>query len=345
MKEKFLLSGYTKRLSKGVYSVLLDTDSGKLSQLTEVAAIDGPTYLTTDKSGHLYTVAADGAGNGGTAAFHYDTATDEKAELLNKILSPGASNCYVSVDEARDLVYAANYHLGEVRVYKRLTDGSLALTDTVKHADHHGPKPEQKGALCHFANLAPDNRLVVCDLGNDTVSTYAVSAEGKLSDEKIYQSAAGSGDRHITFSADGKTAYLACELDSTVEVLNYENGTFNLVQKLSTLPADYTDFNGVAAIRLSADGNFLYVSNRGHDSIACFSVAADNKKMTLFDIVPTEGNIPRDFNFNASEDFILVAHQDSDNLTVFNRDKSSGKLSLIEKGFYAPEITCVMPVN
>jgi 6-phosphogluconolactonase len=345
MKEKFLISGYTKRASKGVYSFVLDTEKGQMSDLKEVAAVTGPTYLTVDKEGHLYTVAADSAGNGGVAAFSYGPAGTDEAKLLNTVLSAGPSTCYVAVDEVRQLIYAANYHLGEVRVYKRLTDGSLELSDTVKHEDHHGPKPEQKGALCHFTNLTPDNRLVVCDLGNDAVYTYAVSGEGKLSDAKIYHSKAGSGDRHIVFSSDGTHAYLACELDSTLEVLAYHGGEFSLLQKISSLPNNHTGFNGVAAIRISADNKFIYLSNRGHDSIVTYEVAQDGANVATKGWTATEGKTPRDFNFNASEDFLIVAHQDSDNLTLFKRDKSTGALTLLQKDFYAPEMTCVLSVG
>lgn len=342
MIEKILLSGYTKRESQGVYSVLLDTEKGELSNLTEVARVGNPTYLTLDAHGHLYTVAAGAGKVGGTAAFSFD---GEKATPLNEVMTLGASNCYVAVDEARNLVYGANYHEGEVRVYKREKDGTIELVDTVKHEDQHGPKPEQKGALCHYANLTPDNKLVVCDLGNDSVSIYDVAESGKLTEFSSYNSAPGSGDRHITFSPDGKTAYLACELDSTVEVLNYEEGQFNLLQKTTTLPESHTGFNGVAAIRLSSDGKFLYISNRGHNSLAVYKVAADGRSVELIDIVKTEGDIPRDFNFAGDEHFILVAHQDSDNLTLFKRDSKTGKLKLKQKNFYAPEITCVLPVK
>ncbi|WP_054639676.1 lactonase family protein [Lactococcus fujiensis] len=339
MIENFLISGYTKRESKGVYRFNLNTERSEMSNLELVTEVNGPTYLTLDAHNHLYTVAAEN-GNGGTSAFSFD---GNKGTKLNSVLAPGASNCFVAVDEKRGLVYAANYHLGEVRVYKRLSDGQIELADTVKHEDLHGPKPEQKGALCHFANLTPDNRLVVCDLGNDAVYTYAISDDGKLSDELIYFSAPGSGDRHITFSADGKFAYLACELDSTLEVLAYENGTFTLLQKISTLPETHTGFNGVAAIRLTADGKFLYLSNRGHDSIVTFKVAQNGASVERIGWTATEGNIPRDFNFNKTEDFIVVAHQDSDNLTLFERNKDTGALTVAQKDFYAPEITCVLP--
>jgi 6-phosphogluconolactonase len=341
MIEKFLVGGYTKRESKGIYSFSLDTEKANLSDLQLVTEINGATYLTVDKSQkYLYAVVSEN-GEGGTAAFSFD---GEKANKINSVTAPGASNCYVAIDETRHLVYAANYHLGEVRVYKQLENGALELTDTVKHEDHHGPKPEQKGALCHFSNLTPDNRLVVCDLGNDAIYTNTVSTEGKLSDAKIYYSKAGSGNRHITFSPDGKHAYLACELDSTLEVLSYKNGKFTLLQKITTLPETHVGFNGVAAIRLSTDGQFLYISNRGNDSIVSYKVAPDGASVEILGWTSTEGNIPRDFSFNKSEDFIVVAHQDSDNLTLFKRDKITGGLTLAQKDFHAPEGTCIYPL-
>lgn len=340
MIEKFLVGGYTKRESKGVYSFLLDTEKAELSDLQLVAEVSGPTYLTIDKQKHLYTVASEN-GEGGLCAFSFD---GKKATKLNSVTAPGASNCYVSVDEQRNLVYSANYHLGEVRVYKRLANGALELADTVKHEDHHGPKPEQKGALCHFANLTPDGRLAVCDLGNDAVYTYAVAENGQLSDAKIYHSPAGSGDRHLAFSRNGHYAYLACELDSTLEVLAYEDGQFTLLQKVTTLPESHSGFNGVAAIRLSSDGRFIYISNRGHNSLVTYKIINDGAAVETLGWIPTEGKIPRDFNFNHSEDFIIVAHQDSDNLTLFKRNKETGALTLAQKDFYSPEGTCVVPL-
>ncbi|MDR2976197.1 MAG: lactonase family protein [Streptococcaceae bacterium] len=342
MIEKILLSGYTKRKSIGIYSVLLDTEEEKLSDLKEMARVGGPTYMALDAHGHLYTVAAGAGKVGGTAAFNFD---GEKITPLNEVFTLGASNAYVAVDEKRSLVYGANYHEGEIRVYKREKDGTIELVDTVKHKDEHGPKPEQTGALVHYTNLTPDNKLVVCDLGNDSVTVYDVAESGKLADFSEYKSAPGSGDRHLTFSPDGKTAYMACELDSTVEVLDYKDGQFSLLQKISTLPKDYKDFNGLAAIRLSSDGKFLYVSNRGHNSLTVFKVKAGGRSIELMNIVKTEGDIPRDFNFAGDEHFIIVAHQDSDNLTLFKRNQNTGKLTLLQKNFFAPEITCVLPVK
>lgn len=341
MQEKILLGGYTKRKSKGVYSIMLDTKKAELSNLTEVASVQNPTYITIDEHGHLYTCAADGNG-GGIAAFDFD---GQAATHLGNVTSTGAPLCYVAVDEERQLVYGANYHLGEIRVYKIQPNGALKLTDTVKH-EGSGPRPEQTTAHLHYVDLTPDNRIVSCDLGTDEVTVYDVIGEGKLNIVTIYRAEKGMGARHLTFHPNGKIAYLAGELNSTVEVLSYneEKGRFARIQTISTLPETHEGFNGVAAIRLSSDGKFLYVSNRGADSLVTYSVSPLGTKLETIGWTPTEGNIPRDFNFNKTEDFIIVAHQDSDNLTLFSRNKETGKLTLEQKDVYAPEATCVLPL-
>lgn len=341
MKEKILLGGYTKRKSTGVYSVLLDKKKAELSNLSEVAAVQNPTYITLDTAGHLYTCAADGNG-GGVAAFDFD---GDVATPLGNVTSTGAPLCYVAVDEKRQLVYGANYHLGEIRVYKIQGDGALKLTDTVKHTGS-GPRPEQSSAHVHYADLTPDGRLVTCDLGTDEVTVYDVLGEGKLNIVTIYRAEKGMGARHLTFHPNGKVAYLVGELNSTIEVLSYneERGRFARLQTISTLPENYHQHNGVAAIRISKDGKFLYVSNRGHNSIALYKVSPLGTKLTSEGWVETEGDFPRDFNLNQTEDFLIVAHQNSDNLSLFSRDKETGHLTLEQKDFYAPEMTCVLPV-
>lgn len=337
MKEKLLIGGYTKRGSKGVYSVTLDTSEAVLSDLTELAAVQNPTYLTVDKKQNLYTCAADGNG-GGIAAFEL---SDGKAVHLNNVTETGAPLCYVAVDEKRDLVYGANYHLGEVRVYKRENDGSLTLADKVKH-EGSGPRPEQASSHVHYSDLTPDGRVVTCDLGLDQVTVYNVE-DDKLQLHTIYRATEGMGARHLAFHPNGRVAYLVGELNSTIEVLSYnaDQGTFALLQTISTLPSEHTEFNGVAAARITSDGKFLYVSNRGHNSIVTFEVSPLGTKLTTQGWTRTEGDIPRDFNFNKSEHFIIVAHQESDNLTLFSRNTETGQLHLEQKDFFAPEGTCV----
>ena len=331
---KVYFGTYTKRNSKGIYAADFDQKTGQLTNLQLAAKENNPTYLAFAKDGALYTVGATESG-GGIAAYSADF------QLLNHVVEEGAPLCYVSVDENRQLVYGANYHKGQVLVYKRQPDGSLVLSDSDTH-NGSGPHENQASAHVHYAHLTPDQYLLTCDLGCDQVVTYQVSSDGKLSRLETYHSAPGAGPRHLIFHPTAKIAYLICELNSTIEVLIYDGlGQFELMQTISTLPSEYTDFNGTAAIKLSSDGKFLYASNRGHDSIAVYKVLGD-ASLELVEIVPSHGKTPRDFSLSPDNAYLVVAHQDSDNVTVFSRDSTTGRLSEISHDFQVPEAVCVL---
>lgn len=334
MTDTLYFGTYTKRSSEGIYSASLDTTSGQLSQLELIVKEPNPTYLAFDQAGYLYSVGAKN-GDGGIVAF------DAARKLLNHVVSPGAPLCYVAVDQAHGFVYGANYHKGEVTVYQRAEDGSLILTDTKKHSGS-GPHENQASSHVHFANLTPDRYLITCDLGNDEVITYDVNKDGKLSQVATYKATPGAGPRHIVFHPTQKIAYLICELNSTIEVLIYDGvGHLSLLQTISTLPEDWTEFNGTAAIRVTRDGKFLYASNRGHDSIAVYEIIADGS-LALIQLVKTNGKIPRDFTLSTDEQVLIVAHQDSDNITTFFRDAKTGLLNEVQHDFIVPEAVCVV---
>ena len=121
-------------------------------------------------------------------------------------------------------------------------------------------------------------------------------------------------------------------------------GEFERMQVISTLPDGYEDFNATAAIRLSKDGKYLYASNRGHDSIAVYTILADGS-LELLEIVPTHGQNPRDFDLTPDQEFLIAVHQDSDNATVFKRNPESGRLAELSNDFHVPEAVCIHFAN
>ena len=325
---------YTKRKSKGIYKARFNSETGQLANLELVATEPSPTYLALDKTGHLYSVGTEND-LGGIAAFKADYSP------LNHVVAEGAPLCYVAVDESRNLVYGANYHKGQVLSYRRLADGSLELADIAQH-EGSGPHENQTSSHVHFADLTPDKFLVTCDLGTDQLITYKVSPQGNLEQIALYTTTAGAGPRHIVFHPFSKIAYLICELNATIEVLIYDGwGQFERLQTISTLPNDYSGFNATAAIRISTDGRFVYASNRGHDSIAVYRVLGD-ATLELIEIVSSQGKTPRDFSLSPDNQFLIVAHQDSDNVTIFSRNPENGKLTEISHDFQVPEAVCVL---
>ncbi|MBP2100709.1 lactonase family protein [Enterococcus rivorum] len=339
MLEQILLGTYTRRDSKGIYQITLDTEKETLSEATLLLEETSPTYLAVSKKNELFNVTSVD-GEGGMAAYK-DVAGN--FELLNKVSEAGAPPCYVAIDEEKQLVFGANYHQGIVHVYRILKDGRLEDADKVTHDEATGPHENQDNAHVHYTDLTPDNRLVVCDLGTDRVYTYNVEASGKISEVAQYVAEPGTGPRHLVFHPNNQFAYLFGELDSTVTVLAYNanDGSFTQVQKTSTLPEGFNEFNGGAAIRISADGRFVYASNRGHDSIAVFAVSEDGSSVNRIQLISTEGEIPRDFDLNPSGKFVVAANQNTDNLTLYRRDEATGLLEMIQKDVYAPECVCV----
>lgn len=337
MLQTIYLGTYTRRESKGIYSIALDTEKGTLTDLTLCAEEKSPTYLARSKKEAVYSVT-EVAGNGGAAAYTPDFT------LLNTATEEGAPLCYVAVDEKRQLLYGANYHKGEVNVYKILEDGSIEATDSIYHDEPVGSHENQDKPHVHYTDLTPDQRLAVCDLGTDRVYTYDISEDGKLTEVSVYVAEDGTGPRHLVFHPTNQYAYLVGELDSSLTVLRYNeaDGSFEKIQKVPTIPADFTDFNSGAAVRISNDGRFVYSSNRGHNSIAVFEVTDEGAGLTFVQSISTEGDFPRDFDLDPTNDYLVCANQNSDNLTLYKRDEATGKLTVLEKDIYAPECVCVL---
>lgn len=337
MTEKFMMGTYTKHTSKGIYGVTLDTAAGKLSDTWLVAGVQKPSYLQV-VGDRIYAVIQDGD-QGGVATYAID---GDHATMLDKALGAGAPPAYVDFDTKRNLLFSANYHTAEISVFSVDAAGKLTHVDTVTHEGATGPAPEQDGPHPHYADLTPDGRLVVCDLGMDLVVVYDLDESGHLTAKSRYQSEAGFGSRHITFSADGKMAYLLGELSSKLEVLKYDasTATFAHVQTISTIAPDWDAHNGAAAIHLTSDGRFLYTSNRGENTIAVFKVD-DKGEVALIQSISTEGDFPRDFELSSDESYLVASNQNTNNLTLYKRDAESGQLTLLQKDVASPEPVCV----
>lgn len=330
------LGTYTRRISQGIYQIELDTAKETLNNLTLVTEETSPTYLTKSKQQTLYSVTSR-EGKGGLSSY------DSQNKFLNAATEEGAAPCYVAVDEARQLVYGANYHKGALNTYKIQPDGSLEVAASLFHKEPTGPHKNQDKAHTHYTDLTPDQRLAVCDLGTDRVYTYDVTEAGEVEEVAVYVAEPGTGPRHLVFHPNKAIAYLFGELDSSVSVLSYDetDGSFTQKQKVSTLPQDFDGENGGAAIRVSNDGRFLYASNRGHNSIAAFAIAEDGLSVETIQIISTEGDFPRDFALSPDGAYVVAANQNSDNLTLYRRDKENGLLTMIQKDVFAPEAVCV----
>ncbi|PWG00098.1 lactonase family protein [Levilactobacillus bambusae] len=344
MLEKFYIGTYTHKTSQGVYSVELNPEAGRLQNTQFVAAAGSPTYLAQSKDNILYAVDKETTDHETTGGLLVYDLNRTPAVKVQSTLDKGSSPAYVGVDNDRDLVFTANYHTGAVSVYQIAADGTLQLAHRVFDEGEVGPKPEQQdGPHPHYADLTPERRLVVCDLGLDLVYIYDVLNEGQLTEVSRLQMPAGFGPRHISFDPVKNVAYLVGELSSNVATLNYDQvaGVLSIRQITHTIPSDWPTHNGAAAIRLTRDGEFLYVSNRGHNSIAVFKTHRHGE-LELVQLISTEGDFPRDFNFNGDQTYLIAANQNTDNLTLYKRDPETGKLTMLQKDYEVPEGVSVL---
>lgn len=338
---------YTKGGSKGIYSFTLDTNEARIADINEAAQLENPTYVTISRDNrYLYSVAKEGE-SGGIVSF--SIKGDGTLSELNRQMLPGSSPCHVSVDSKNRYVFSANYHKGSVESYLiNQEDGTVHPTASIIKHEGSGPDPRQEKPHTHYAGVTPDeNYLAVVELGIDALITYAVKDDGTLSKAHLLPIKAGSGPRHLVFHPNGKFAYIMTEFSSEVIVLTYhpQNGHFTEKQYISTLPDDFNENNQGSAIHISPDGRFVYAGNRGHNSIAVFSVNLETGELTFVECISTEGDWPRDFILDPTEKFIVASNQESSNLVLFSRDINTGKLTLLQADIEVPHPVCIKFLN
>jgi 6-phosphogluconolactonase len=337
---KYLLfvGTYTKAESKGIYSFSYDAKSGEAKAFGLAAETTNPSFLAVDPTQHfLYAVNEitqyNGASSGAVTSFAINQTTG-KLSQINQVASRGADPCYVSLDTSGKYVLVANYTGGSIAVFPVQKDGSLGdATAFVQHTGA-GKNPErQEGPHAHWIETTPDNRYaLVADLGLDEILVYRFDASrGTLlpNHPPFAKVEPGAGPRHFAFHPNGKLAYAIDELASTVTVLSFDSsrGILRSLQSISTLPSGFKGANDTAEIHVLPNGKFLFASNRGHDSIAVFSIDANTGRLAPEEYVSTQGKTPRNFELDPTGSRLLVANQDTGNIVFFRIDSQTGHLT------------------
>ena len=334
--------------SDGIYLVRMNRRSGALLQIGSVNAGANPSFLAIHPNrGGRVLYAVNELETGTVSAFAVEQATGGLTRL-NEQPSDGAAPCFVSVDRSGRVALVANYAGGSVALLPIQGNGALApATSVVRHAGT-GPNAErQEAPHAHCILPDPSNRFALAaDLGADRVFVYRLDLDGKAlrhveGGEAIMRP--GAGPRHVAFHPTLPLVFVANELDSTVATLRFdaERGTLAPLDTRSTVPAGWTGTNYPADIHIAANGRTLYVSNRGHNSIAVFSVAEATGALALEQVVSTEGDWPRNFSLDRAERWLLVANQLSDSVVVFGRDPDTGRLTPSRQRIALPSPVCL----
>ncbi len=328
---------YTGGKSKGIYRCAFDADSGKLSEATLAAQTVNPSFLALHPSNHyLYAVGEidnfDGKRSGAVAAFAVDAASGE-LKRLNQKPSSGAGACHLVVDRQGKNVLVANYSGGNVSVLRIEDGGQLGERTAFEQHTGKGSDPaRQEAAHAHSINLDAANRFAfVADLGLDGVFVYRFDADKgslKKNEPPSVKVEPKSGPRHFAFHPSGRYAYVINEMANTVTAMTYDadKGVLKPIQTVSTLPEGYKEPTWTAEVQVHPSGKFLYGSNRGHNSIAIFTIDEKTGKLTAAGHQAEGIKTPRNFAIDPTGQFVLVANQDGDSIVVFRIDAKSGAL-------------------
>ena len=329
-QEVFLFAGtYTKGNSEGIYVFKFNPRDGSMKKVSSVAA-ENPSYLAVSRNKKfVYAANENGNGKGAVTAFSFDDKTG-KLTKINQQPSHGDHPCYIAVDPTDKWVAVGNYSGGNFSVYPIQENGGVGeAAQTIAHTGGSVNKSRQEGPHVHSTVFSPDGSyLAVTDLGTDKIMAYPFNASSSKpvtepADPQV-SSAPGSGPRHVIFHPNISYAYVLEEMSGNVSACNIENPT-TAIQTINSHPQNYKGSIGSAAIKISNDGKFLYASNRGEsNTVAAFAIDQQTGKLTLKGFIESGGKGPRDFSIDPTDSFILIANGNSDNVTVYKRDKNTG---------------------
>ncbi|HEY4330758.1 MAG TPA: lactonase family protein [Phycisphaerae bacterium] len=341
-----LIGTHNSGADKGFRLAHFDTQTGKLTTPALIMHSDGCAYFIITPDGKfLYTCnSVTNFGGvqhmGALSAFALDTKNGT-LKLLNQVPSGGEDPSYISLDKTGKYALVANYQGnrvpgegGTVAVFALKEDGSFGQrTAFDQHKGTSIDPSRQKQAYAHSIITDPSNRFALCpDLGLDKVFIYKFDEKtGHLipNDPAFAAVKPGSGPRHVIFHPNGKIVYVVHEMGSMITAFHWdaEKGALSPFQEVSTLPADFKGTSVCAEMRILPDGKWIYASNRGHDSIAQFSVDPQNFKLTLVGTVPSGGQTPRNFDFDPEFKWMLVTNHGDNKAAVFKLDQTTGKLT------------------
>jgi 6-phosphogluconolactonase len=351
MKYHAYFGTYTGPKSKGIYRAEFDPATGKLGAPELAAEMVNPTFLAIHPTGKfLYAVRETGDFDKKTrsgAVHAYAIGDKGGLTYLNAASSEGGGPCHVTVDRAGKFVLAANYGGGSACVLPIDKGGKVGKsTGFVQHIGKGVNPKRQEAPHAHSINLDDANNFAfVADLGLDKVLIYKFDKDaGKitLNDPPAGIVKDGAGPRHFAFHSSGKFAFVNNELDSTVTSFAYDAaaGKLTEIHTLSTLPKEHPG-NSTAEVVAHPNGKFLYVSNRGHNSIAQFTVDPKTGRMTANGHQGEGINVPRNFALDPTDQWCVVCNQNGDSVIVFKVNPETGRLEKTDSKIAVGGPVCV----
>jgi 6-phosphogluconolactonase len=337
----------------GIFTANWNAATGEIGSITLAAEVANPTFLATYKKGAetiVYAVTEAGGDDAKVSAFT-TVAGQPTLSLINASTTLGGGPTYVSVSPNGRSVFIANYGGGSVTSYRVLANGGLS--DPVSHFQFSGSgsyKGRQEKPHTHSAMTSPDGKFVlVNDLGLDRIMIYrlnSATAEMIPCDPPYFSSRPGSGPRHLAWSSNGRFVYCDNELDSTIDVLTWDRkeDSLSLISSLSTLREGFPKNTAfVGEVVASKDGRNIYAGNRvADDTIAVFDVNKRTGMLHQVQLADSGGKNARHVALDTSQRWMVISHQDSNDLTVLERNRKTGRLSAPVHSYPLDKPMCVV---
>lgn len=321
--------------AKGVLYLEINRETGAVANLKTVAEVVNPSFVKLSPNGKfLFAVSELGPEDGDTGyIYSFTTEKDGRLQQVSKLATEGLAPAHIEVDRSGKFLFISNYMGGVVMMYRIQENGAL---EKLQRIDLENPKTSH----AHSANISQDNKtLYIADLGNDKIWIYKLDTEkGALvkAEQAIVALEKGAGPRHFSMSKNGKVAYSINELNSSITVLKVlPNGGLEIIQNISSLPKGFSGKNSAADIHIHPSEEYLYVSNRGHNSMGTFKIHEQSGKLKAMNFTSILGETPRGFVLSPDGKFLYVANQDSSSIVVFSIDHA-GNLSLISEPEQVP---------
>ena len=329
---------------EGIHAYYFDQATGKMEFASAVESGNNPSFLTISPD-KRFLFSVNERRDGGVSAFSIDAGSG-KLTRLNEQPTNGADPCYLSTDATGRWLLTANYSGGSLAVHPIQADGRPGqLADFIQHQGSGPNQSRQEKAHAHSIRCDPTGNFVLAaDLGMDLVLVYRLDAvTGKLSLHGQTAFDPGFGPRHFDYNPNGRVIYVAGELGNQVTACawNAENGTLTPFQSLPTLPEGFAGGSTVADIHVHPNGRLLYVSNRGHDSLAIYAIDAQTGSLSLEGHESTRGGCPRNFAIDPSGGFLLAANQYTDNVVVFRVNAENGELTFTGDEYIIASPVCI----
>jgi len=343
-----LLIGTNGKGAEGIYRVNFSESSGRSSPLVLAAKIGSPNFLALHPHKNILYAVAKWETGAGVVGYQYD-AQGTLVEFT-RMECPDGPGCHLAVHPSGKFLLTAQYAGGSVAQFFLNQTGELLDVLVQEHSGGSGiVANRQNSPHPHWCGFSPCGQFaLVPDLGLDQIVTYQIRGNRpELVPHAKIQSLPGGGPRHMRFSPDGKHIFLLDELSLVIETFQW-NSTTGQATRISAVPTLQEDeksgetFNSAAEILVHPTGNWVYSSNRGHDTVSVFQTTP-NGTLNIIQKHPIRGAFPRNIKMNKAGTWLLAAGQDSATVSSHRINQETGKLTY-QRGaiFHVPNPTCLL---